>query len=86
MHETREMEESAGLKTPAAARFLNVSPKWLHAQRVRGTGPKYYRIGPKLVRYRLRDLVEFQEQGLVEPAGPPPAKPAVPEAARRRSA
>ncbi len=44
-----------------AAKYFGVSDEALRVWRRRGMGPKFYRIGGKLVRYRLADLLDWQE-------------------------
>jgi len=44
------------LKPGRAAEFLNVSKSTLQSWRLVGTGPRFIRISPRAVRYRLRDL------------------------------
>ena len=39
-----------------AAEFLGVSEGTMYEYRALGTGPKYIRIGGRLVRYRLSDI------------------------------
>jgi hypothetical protein len=49
-----------------AAEFLNVTPITLERRRRDGSGPQYLRINPSVVRYRLIDLINYQEQHLVK--------------------
>lgn len=42
-----------------AANFLKVSHRTLENYRLTGDGPKYVRIGKRLVRYRKSDLLEY---------------------------
>ncbi len=42
-----------------AAKFLGISHRTLENYRLTGAGPKYVRIGKRLVRYRKSDLLEF---------------------------
>ena len=44
-----------------AASHLNLKTKTLQAWRVRGDGPKYLKLG-KAVRYRLSDLLAFENE------------------------
>jgi len=50
----------------AAAEFLGVSIRKMEKMRREGDGPKFVRLSSKLVRYRICDLIEFQEQNLQE--------------------
>ena len=54
------------LPPPEAAKFLNVTPRYLEAKRNRGGGPKFIRLAKNRVRYRLKELIEFQEERLRE--------------------
>jgi hypothetical protein len=47
------------LDTKEAAKILGVKPDRLKVWRTKGTGPRWHRIGPKLIRYNLKDLEEF---------------------------
>lgn len=47
-----------------AADFLATTVKTLESWRVRGKGPHYLKQG-RSVRYRLRDLLAFQERNVV---------------------
>jgi len=59
--------ESSGLVNDnAAASYLQMSPSTLRSWRCRGVGPVYFKLGRgkrAAVRYDLRDLARFIEQG-----------------------
>ena len=44
------------VKPIAAAQHFAVSPKTLEEWRLRGDGPPFYKIGGRLVRYRLSEV------------------------------
>ena len=44
-----------------AAEFLGVSIRKMEKMRREGDGPKFVRLSTKLVRYRICDLIEYQE-------------------------
>jgi excisionase family DNA binding protein len=44
-----------------AAAYLKVSHSTLAHMRMKGTGPKYFRVGSQ-VRYRLADLQQYAEE------------------------
>ena len=44
------------LRTPEAARYLGVSLSFLNHARLRGSGPTYKKLSPKLIVYSLEDL------------------------------
>jgi hypothetical protein len=44
------------LRTPEAARYLGVSISFLNHARLRGTGPTYKKLSPKLIVYGIEDL------------------------------
>ena len=48
----------------AAAQFLGISVRTLERYRVSGTGPRFCRLGHRLVRYREADLEEWVRQSL----------------------
>lgn len=50
------------LRTPEAARFLGLSSRTLEKHRTYGTGPRYSKIGGRVV-YRLEDLQAWVELG-----------------------
>lgn len=56
-------EHARLLKTLDAAEFLGVSPRTLEALRLRGGGPKYYRLGRRACRYRMEDLEAYIQAG-----------------------
>jgi len=48
------------LLTPKeAAVFLQVTEEQLQAYRIDGTGPPFVRINPRVIRYRMRDLLAW---------------------------
>jgi len=51
------------LRTPEAARILGLSGRTLEKHRVFGTGPRYRKIGGRVV-YALEDLKAWADQGL----------------------
>ena len=51
------------LRTPEAARFLGLSGRTLEKHRTYGTGPRYSKIGGRVV-YKLDDLLAWVERGL----------------------
>ncbi|WP_414471374.1 helix-turn-helix transcriptional regulator [Microvirga sp. M2] len=44
------------LRTPEAAHYLGVSVSFLNHARLRGTGPIYKKLSPKLIVYSIEDL------------------------------
>lgn len=52
-----EVEEQYGLAVGTLGR-------WRHE----GTGPRYHRVGKKLIRYRREDIETFLASGAVDPA------------------
>ena len=49
-------------RTPEAARFLGLSGRTLEKHRIYGTGPRYSKLGGRVV-YRLDDLQAWVELG-----------------------
>jgi predicted DNA-binding transcriptional regulator AlpA len=66
------------LRTEEAARFVGLSWRTLEKHRVYGTGPKFSKIGGRIV-YAVSDLREWVELGAKrstsDPAAVLPAKP-----------
>ncbi len=60
------MTEEHTLASRQAARYLGVSEAALRLWRSRGEGPRYFRAGEKLVRYRRADLDCWIESRLSE--------------------
>jgi hypothetical protein len=50
------------LMTPAAGRRLKLSPRTLEKHRTFGTGPRYRKIGGRVV-YKVSDLDEWADRG-----------------------
>ncbi len=50
------------LRTPEAARFLGLSGRTLEKHRTYGTGPRYSKLGGRVV-YRLEDLQTWADRG-----------------------
>ena len=50
------------LRTPEAARFLGVSGRTLEKHRTFGTGPRYSKLGGRVV-YRVDDLQAWVDRG-----------------------
>jgi hypothetical protein len=44
-----------------AAEFLGMTVRFMQSRRYKGTGPKFVRISPQCVRYRIRDLISWYE-------------------------
>jgi predicted DNA-binding transcriptional regulator AlpA len=51
------------LRTPEAAEYLGVATATLEKQRIKGGGPRFIKIGPKLVGYTIEDLDAHIEAG-----------------------
>ena len=68
------------LRTVEAAEILNLSPRPLEKHRVYGTGPKYFKLGGRVV-YKIEDLLAWTEPGARRSTSDPgtgtvlPAKP-----------
>ena len=50
------------LRTPEAARFLGLSGRTLEKHRTYGTGPRYSKLGGRVV-YRMADLQDWADLG-----------------------
>ena len=51
------------LRTPEAARFLSLSHRTLGKHRCYGTGPRYSKVGGRVV-YRVDDLQAWVDRGI----------------------
>jgi Helix-turn-helix domain len=58
-----ELRPSETLTTVEASALLGVSSQWLKVQRMRGTGPAFYRLGSS-IRYPREGLVDFRAKRL----------------------
>lgn len=68
--ESSPMIEDEPMDTPAVATMVGASPLTLRQWRRRGTGPRWYRAGDRLVRYRRSAVVAWlaeQERAAAEP-------------------
>lgn len=64
------MEQQNTLTPKQAAKYLGISEGALRLWRSEGKGPRHYRAGEKLVRYRRTDLDSWIEARLsASPAG-----------------
>lgn len=57
--EIHNLPDDALATAQEAAAFLRLKYNTLSWYRCNGGGPKYVRIGPKLIRYRLGDLRDY---------------------------
>lgn len=48
----------------AAAEWLGLSIRWMQEKRVTGGGPRFVRLSPRCVRYRLEDLEAWTAERL----------------------
>lgn len=65
------------LRTPEAARFLGLSGRTLEKHRTYGTGPRYSKLGGRVV-YRLDDLQAWVERGAKSSTSDPGAGTVLP--------
>jgi len=61
------IEQQHAYNEREAARYLGVSEGALRLWRSRGEGPRHFKAGPKLVRYRRTDLDLWIEARLSAP-------------------
>jgi predicted DNA-binding transcriptional regulator AlpA len=71
------------LRTPEAARFLGLSGRTLEKHRTYGTGPRYSKLGGRVV-YRLEDLQAWADLGAKKSTSDPGVGTVFP--ARRQAA
>ena len=58
------------VRTPEAARLLDLSPRTLEKHRCDGTGPVYHKLGGRVV-YAVSDLAAWVERAPVSPRRDP---------------
>ncbi|MBP2296871.1 helix-turn-helix transcriptional regulator [Azospirillum rugosum] len=63
MHDSTDDLPQRFLRTAEAGRFLGLSGRTLEKHRVYGTGPRYRKIGGRVV-YALDDLKAWADRGL----------------------
>ena len=63
------VHEQTALTPVQAAQYLGVSKDVLRLWRSQGKGPRHFKAGEKLVRYRRIDLDSWIEARLSAPAG-----------------
>jgi predicted DNA-binding transcriptional regulator AlpA len=63
---TELLAQRRQIPSEEAAEFLGVSLRKMEKMRREGDGPKFVRLSSKLVRYRICDLIEFQERHMQE--------------------
>lgn len=59
--------EKLFLNTEEAAQKLGITRRTLDKWRYQGGGPKYIKVGNKLIGYREIDLIEYININIVEP-------------------
>ena len=47
------------LDTRQVAKFLGVNKSWVERARVEGSGPPFFRLDGKVIRYREKDLTAW---------------------------
>lgn len=64
IHNIQSVELYQQVSTDEAAGFLNLSRRTMEKMRREGTGPKFVRISSTCLKYRIKDLIEYQEDNL----------------------
>ncbi len=64
-------EQEHALTSKQAARYIGISESALRLWRTDGVGPRYFKAGEKLIRYRRADLDAWIERRLIGPAAEP---------------
>jgi excisionase family DNA binding protein len=59
-------DDSQLLKTKEAAELLGLKAVTLRIWRMKGTGPDFYRVNGRAIRYRRSDLEAFARRNYVE--------------------
>lgn len=62
LNELLQLDDDAYVNTHEASAFLNFAPDTLswYRKRVPERGPKFYRLGGKMIRYRMGDLRAYR--------------------------
>jgi predicted DNA-binding transcriptional regulator AlpA len=47
------------LDTKQLSAWLGVSTQWLEIGRTKGYGPKFVKLGPRMIRYKRRDVLNW---------------------------
>jgi hypothetical protein len=58
-HNDPPLSDEALLTTTQVAAWLGVSIQWLEIGRVRGYGPRFVRLSPRCIKYRVGDVREY---------------------------
>ena len=61
MSEQFPIEVYRQMPAAEAADFLGLSIRKLEKMRREGDGPRFVKVGHNCIRYRLKDLIDFQE-------------------------
>jgi hypothetical protein len=61
-----ELALDAHIGEKEAAKLLGISPRTLQGYRLKGGGPKYRKIGNRIVRYRVQDLIDWSDESRKE--------------------
>ena len=67
MNLANQILEDEGLPESAAGKVIGVKNHTLRKWRQQGTGPEYYKISARCVRYRRSDLLRWLESRRVVP-------------------
>lgn len=54
-----ELNPSDWVRTPSASAYVKYSPSTLAKLRCSGGGPRYSKLGPRIVVYRVKDLDDW---------------------------
>ena len=60
------MLDSRRLSQDELSELWGISTSQLETWRSNKKGPPFIKLGPKIVRYRLSDILEFEEKNFVE--------------------
>jgi predicted DNA-binding transcriptional regulator AlpA len=86
MNPTLRGDPNRVMREPEAAAHLGVAPITLRRWRRNRKGPRYVRLGAKVVGYRVRDVDEFVEASAsIEGAADLPPEPRLADAHRHQS-
>ena len=65
----KQSEVELYLGEKQVASMLGLAVQTLRNWRFQGRGPSYVKLGPRAVRYKLGDVLDFAEERRIEPQG-----------------
>ncbi len=60
--EARDADPDQLLRTRELADWFGVSVSWVEISRIRGIGPPFVRIAPRMIRYKISSVLRWLEE------------------------